>query len=67
MAKSSSYISAWLDDDELGVVDDFLVAFGGSQAWDSRQPVQRRLPTLRDYLADDAERLLRAAQYRKTH
>lgn len=58
------HLRAWISPDLEELLTDFLVAFGGSQAWDSQLPVPRRLPTLRAYLADDAERLLRAAAVR---
>jgi aminoglycoside phosphotransferase (APT) family kinase protein len=64
LEKANDYLKKWLTKDELEVVDYFLIAFGGSQAWDSKQPVQKRLPNLRSYLKDDAERLLRLALYR---
>ena len=41
---------------------DLLTALGGSQTWDARQPDPPGLPHLATFCADDATRLLAAAE-----
>jgi len=47
---------------ELGVATTFLLTFAGSQAWNGEQVGHAALPTMRDFVRRDAERLFAVAR-----
>ncbi len=63
---TNMFIDKWIPDELQETVTDFLILFGGSQAWNATQPAPPRQPALPGYLADDAARLLTTAQLRVT-
>jgi hypothetical protein len=55
----------WINAEDQEAVTSFVVAFAGSQAWNSTQPPPKGLPTLPDFCRDDAARLFAVAQLRR--
>lgn len=63
-AEADQWLRRWLPDAAQDVATSLFVAFGGSQAWNARQPARPALPTFTAYCRDDARRLLSLAHLR---
>jgi aminoglycoside phosphotransferase len=62
--ESQSWLERWVPPDEHDLVTSFLIAFGGSQAWNARQPAIPSLPGRAAFCAEDSLRLLSIARRR---
>lgn len=63
-AEAQYWLERWVAPADQDVVTSFLVAFGGSQAWNARQPTRPSLPTYGEFCAEDMRRLLALARLR---
>jgi hypothetical protein len=62
--QAQRWIEQWVEPADQDVVTSFLVAFGGSQAWNAHQPAKPSLPTFAAYAREDMRRLLALARLR---
>ena len=63
-AAAQQWLQRWVPSGAEELVTSFVLAFGGSQAWNGEQPAQPSLPTLAAFCRADARRLLAIAELR---
>lgn len=63
-AQAQAALEAWVPGEAQDSVTSFVVAFGGSQAYNAQQPPAPSLPAIPAFCADDAARLLAIAKLR---
>jgi len=62
--QAQRWLDRWVPAEAQETVTNLLLAFGGSQTWNSKQPPRPALPSFAAFASEDAHRLLAIAQLR---